>query len=63
MNKKAYQKPAMQVVKIQHKCNILSGSPVTGLGTNLTDDDAINYGGGNSGTARSRSFGDWDDEE
>ena len=59
MNKKAYQKPAMQVVKIQHKCNILSGSPVTGTTNNVN----MNYGGGNSGTARSRSFGDWDDEE
>ena len=26
MNKKAYQKPSMKVVKIQHKCHILEGS-------------------------------------
>ena len=32
MNKKAYQKPAMRVVKLKHQCRILSGSNgVTGV--------------------------------
>ncbi len=26
MNKKDYQKPTMQVVKLQHQCHILAGS-------------------------------------
>jgi hypothetical protein len=27
MNKKDYQKPTMKVVKLQHKCHIMAGSP------------------------------------
>ena len=58
MKKQAYMKPAMRVVKIQHQCQILAGS-VNGTGGNT----GLGYGGGSSGVARSRSFGDWDDEE
>lgn len=58
MNKKAYQKPAMQVVKINSRQRLLSGSL-----TGTTNNANMTYGGGNSGVARSRSFNDWDDEE
>ena len=59
MNKKVYNKPEMKIVLLQHKCQILSGSPVTGINGNAN----LRYGQGNSGTARSRSSEDWDDEE
>ena len=57
--KKVYQKPAMTVVQLQHQCNILSGSELTG-----TDGNAgLQYRGGGSGPARARSNGgiDWND--
>ena len=59
MNKKHYQKPAMRVVRIQQKCQILSGS-VTRV---ESGDTGITGGGPGSGPARSRSNGgiDWDD--
>ncbi len=57
--KKDYCKPTMNVVKIQHKCQILSGS-VTSV---ASGDTGIGYGGGGNGPARARSNGDidWDD--
>ena len=55
MNKKVYQHPAMRVLRIQHQCHILSGS-VTGT------EGPFGYGGGNSGPARVRSRGEWDEE-
>ena len=30
MNRKEYQKPTMQVVKLQHQCHILAGSGGSG---------------------------------
>ena len=50
MNKKVYQKPAMQVVKIQHQCNILAGSPGT-------------HDEYSSGPSYSREARDWSDDE
>ena len=58
MNKE-YMKPAMRVVKLQHQCHILSGSPVNSIGGNAE----LDYGGGGSGSARARSHGVWNDEE
>ena len=58
MNKKVYDKPEMKIVLLQHKYQILSGSPVT----NISNNAQLLYGSGNSGTARSRSFDDWDDD-
>ena len=59
MKKQAYQKPAMQVVKIQNQLHLLVGS--------VTDvdggDTGMRYGGGTKGSGRARSFGGWDDEE
>ena len=63
MNKKAYQKPALRAVTINIRHQLLSGSPVHNASTNLTGSEAINYGGGGSGTARSRQHSIWDDEE
>jgi len=59
--KKNYCKPTMNVVKIQHKCQILAGS----VGDVQSGDTGIGYGGGSSGPARARSYGgiDWDDWE
>ena len=62
--KKNYMKPALRVVRIQQKCQILSGSVTsvesgdTGIG-----DTGITGGGPGSGPARARSNGgiDWDD--
>ena len=58
MNKKAYQQPTMNVVKLQHKSHILTAS-VTGVDGNAD----LHYGGGASVDANSRRGGDWDDEE
>ena len=57
--KKNYCKPTMNVVKIQHKCQILNGS-VTSV---ESGDTSITGGGPGSGPARARSNGgiDWDD--
>ena len=58
--KKNYQKPTMNVVKIQHQSHILAGSLTsTGGNTNIT------YGGGGHGQAHSRhnNVWDWDDED
>ena len=57
--KKNYMKPALRVVRIQQKCQILSGS-VTSV---ESGDTGIAGGGPGSGPARARSNGgiDWDD--
>ena len=55
---KNYQKPAMRVVKLQHRSSILSGSI-----HDTTSNAGIGYGGKGSGVARSRGRGGWDDDE
>ena len=61
MNKKAYQKPTMKVVKLQHKSRILADSETTVF----TVSGPLNYGGaGGTNEAGSRGGGgEWDDEE
>ena len=49
----------MNVVKIQHKCHILSGS-LRGVSSNA---EGLHYGGAGSVDANSRRGGGWDDEE
>ena len=39
MERKAYQKPTMQVVKLQQQCNILVGSQRGAKGEDFTWDD------------------------
>lgn len=56
MNKRVYQQPTMNVVKLQHKSHILTAS-VTGVDGNAS----LKYGGAGSGDANSRRGGDWDD--
>jgi hypothetical protein len=57
MNKKAYQQPTMNVVKLQHKSHILTAS-VTGVDGNAS----LKYGGaGGNHEANSRGRGGWDD--
>ena len=62
MNKKAYQQPTMNVVKLQHKSHILVNSVQTkGLGS-----ESLGYdrNGGDQGDAWSRDHRSvWDDEE
>ena len=58
MNKRVYQQPTMNEVKIQHKSHILSGS-LRGVSSNAD----LHYGGGAAVDANSRRGGDWDDEE
>ena len=58
--KKTYQKPAMQAVAIRQRCTILAGSIVSSVGGNAGFNSKVS---GGSGTARSRSFDDWDDED
>ena len=53
MKKKDYQKPTMQVVKLQHKCQILAGSL-----TSVRDD----YGDAIEQTWSSREMIELDDE-
>ena len=57
MDKKEYQVPSMEVVKIQ-TATILAGSEV-----NSVSGGDFGYGGGGSGPARARQRGGWDDEE
>ena len=63
--KKNYMKPALRVVRIQQKCQILSGSVTSVESSVESGDTGIGYGGGSSGPARARSNGgiDWDDWE
>jgi len=60
MKKKAYMKPDMKVVKMQHQGIICTSDPVRSVDGG---DTSIDYGGGGSGPARARSFGgiDWDE--
>ena len=54
--KKEYMKSAMRVVKVK-MCQLLVES-VTGLSNSV----GLEYGGGGSGTGRSRDYDDWDDD-
>ena len=52
----------MRELLIQQQ-DLICISNVTTTKTNLPESDAIHYGGGSGeGTARSRSFGNWDNE-
>lgn len=62
MNKRTYLQPQLHIVRI-HQAQMLCGSPVSSVNSNLTGDDAINYGGGSSGPARARSYSGADWEE
>lgn len=60
MIKNIYQKPAMQVVLLQHQQTLLAGS----VDSVNSGDTGIGFGGGGSGPARARQFNggiDWDD--
>jgi hypothetical protein len=61
--KKTYLQPTMMVVTLQQQ-SIICFSPVNRVSTNLTDDDAIGYGGGSSTqSARVKSYTvDWADD-
>lgn len=57
MNKKAYQKPAMQTVNVNMGYQLLAGSL-----HDVRGNAELNYGGGGSSVARSRGGDDWDEE-
>ena len=57
--KKNYVKPQMQVVKINQRRSILTGSDkVNGISGNTN----LGLGGGSSSSGRSRDYDDWDEE-
>ena len=56
MKRQAYQEPTMVVVRLQHRGIICTS--VTGLSSNAS----LGLGGGGDTDARSRDFGDWDEE-
>jgi hypothetical protein len=58
--KKKYIKPTMEVVQLQHKTMLLSGSPADQSNNNADIKEEITTG---SGTGRARGFDGWDDEE
>ena len=65
--KKLYQKPEIQVVRINHSVQILAGSPgkynyqeERNVKTDGIFDEKIT---GSNGGGRSRGWDDWDDED
>ena len=60
MKKKDYQKPHMEAVKLNIQATILSGSPVRYISSGGIFNEEVT---GGSGTARSREFSAFDDEE
>ena len=61
--KKTYLQPTMMVVRLQQQSIICASNGVNRVSTNLTDGDAIGYGGGGTGPARVKSNTvDWDDD-
>lgn len=54
--KKEYIKPELQVILFRHRCHIMAGSPVQGLGSNLNDNndstDDLLWGGFDDHDAR-----------
>lgn len=51
MKKKEYVKPEQRVVLLQHRTMLLAGS-VTGVDSNLDDEDEFIFGGGGNGPGR-----------
>ena len=61
--KKTYLQPAMRVVRLQQHSIICTSYGVSRVSSNLTDGDAIGYGGAGTGSARVKSNTvDWDDD-
>ena len=61
--KKNYVQPTTIVVKLESESQLLNNS-VTSVSSNLTVDDAIEYGGGSTQAARVKgNTVDWDDWE
>ena len=60
MNKKVYQQPTMNVVKLQHKSHILNAS-VNRVSGNA-DLDYGGAGGNHEATSRGGVWDDWDEE-
>ena len=59
---KNYIQPTILVVRLQHQ-GLLMQQSMRGMSSNLSDDDALNYGGGGSGEVRTKeSSGVWDEE-
>jgi len=59
MMKRDYLKPAMRVVFLSARVQLLTGSPVNRNSNNVGLNEEIKAG---SGTARSRSFDGWDND-
>lgn len=52
MNKQAYMKPAIRIVRIQHRGIILD----------LSNNANLHNGGGSNSNAHARGFNGWDDD-
>ena len=64
MTKKEYQKPVMEVIELQHKSQILTGSVTSVKTTGLDDDLNKDDNPGNSwNDAMSRRHTVWDEDE
>jgi len=59
MNKKNYQMPQTEVISIKTGALLAGSGPVNSVGGNAS----LNYGRGNSTTARGRECSAWDDED
>ena len=61
--KKTYLQPTMMVVTLQQHSIICTSYGVNRVSSNLTDGDAISFGGGGTQSARVKSNTvDWDDD-
>lgn len=60
--KKEYKRPSMNVLMMENEEEMMAGSPLQSLGSNLTGDEAIDLAGGGSIDARSREASLWDEE-
>ena len=62
---KAYIAPSTTVVRVHLESQLMQASKVSRVSSNLTDGDAIGYGGGGSSTQSARvksNTVDWDDD-
>ena len=63
MNKKVYQQPELQVVKVDMQNHLLGESDGPNQVKSVKSATGIGYGGGGNGAAYGRESSGWDDEE
>ncbi|MGX8696630.1 MAG: hypothetical protein ACSW8D_09610 [Prevotella sp.] len=60
--KKIYFKPGVREVKLEHRHQMLAGSPTEVTGVNGNVFNSVESDKGYEGVVRSRGFGSWDEE-